>query len=97
MRRDKSVKDWVVEDAEAGIVVGKVVAGGLVVIVENEASATGDDSLGRLGDGHAVDLVERAVEALDGGEGAHIPNTEHAGDVGGDDLVGAGHPLYSDE
>ena len=45
MRCDERVEDWVVEDAEARVLIGQVVIDRLIVVVENEGAATHDDAL----------------------------------------------------
>jgi hypothetical protein len=81
MSRHKCVEDWIVEDTDTCLVVGKMVVSGLIVVVEEHSSATGDDTFGRGGDSETVNLVSWAVEGLDSQIGTDVPNSEHAGDI----------------
>jgi len=78
MRRDKGVENWVVEDADTGLVIGQVVVRRFVVVKELHRSSTRNDTLGWLRNCHAVNFVQRTVESLDGCECTHIPDSKHA-------------------
>lgn len=97
MCSDEGVEDRVVENAQTCLVIGKMMVSRLIVIIEDQSATSCDDSLGRLCNRQAVNLVQVAVERLHGGEGAHVPDPDHARDVGRDDLVGSWDPLHSNQ
>jgi len=57
MSCDKSVEDGVVEDAEAGILIRKVVIHRLVIIVEDQTASTDNDSFWRLSHSQSMNLI----------------------------------------
>ena len=81
MSRNKCVEDWIVEDTDTCLVVGEMVVSGLIVIVEEHSSATGDDPLGGGGDRATGQLDSWAVEGLDSQIGTYVPDSEHARDI----------------
>lgn len=91
---DKRVEDRIVKDTNTSFVIGQMIVSWLVVIIEKHSATTSNDSLGRLGNGKAVNFVGWAVESLHCCERTHVPNSEHSRDVCRDDLVGTWHPLY---
>ena len=82
MRSDESIEDWVVEHAEARLIISQMVVRRLIIVVEDQSATTSDNSLGRLSNGQTVDFVQVAVERLHSRERADIPNPDHARDVG---------------
>lgn len=97
MCRDKSVEDWVVEDAKTGIFVGQVMINRLIVVVEDEGAASNNDTLGWLRHCESIDLIEGTVECLCCRVGAHVPHSDHSRDVCGDDLLRPSDPLHANQ
>ena len=95
MRRDEGIEDRVVEEADAGLVIRQIVSRRLIVVIKDQSASACDNALGRLRDGHTLNLVEGAIKGLNCGEGANIPNAESARYISRDDLICAGHPLYA--
>jgi len=81
MCRNEGVKHWVVQDAQACILIGQLVIDRLVIVVENERAATNDDSFRRGSHSESADLTQAAVECLSSGVCAHVPDTDHAADI----------------
>jgi len=78
MSSNESVEYRVVKYTAASLVISEMVVSRLIIVVKFHASASSNDSLGRLGDCETVHFVKRAVKGLDGGESTDIPDTEHA-------------------
>ena len=64
MSSDKSVEDRVVQDTQTGIFVSQMMVDGLIIIVEDQASTSDNDSLWRLSDGQSINFVQATVKSL---------------------------------
>lgn len=97
MGRNEGVEDGVVEDADARLVVGEVVVGGLVIVEELHGAAACDDAFGGSGDRHAVDFIQRAVKSLHSRERPDIPDPKHTRNISRYDLISPLHPPDSNQ
>ena len=77
--------------------IGQVVIDRLIVVVENEGTATHNDALRWRSHGKSVDLTKAAVKSLGRGVRAHVPDSNHATDVTADHGMGALDPLYTNK
>ena len=78
---DDSVEYWVIQYTECGLIISQVMVSWFIIIVEDKSSPSSNDSLWRVCDCKATDLIERTVEGLNCSEGTDVPNSKHARDI----------------
>jgi len=81
MRRHEGVEGRVVQYAEAGLVICQMVVSRLIIVIEDQATTSRNNSLRGIGHCEATDLIQGAVEGLHGCEGTDVPDAEHTGDI----------------
>lgn len=81
MRRHEGVEGRVVQYAEAGLVICQMVVSRLIIVIEDQATTSRNNSLGGIGHREATDLIQRAVEGLYCRKGTDVPDAEHTGDI----------------
>ena len=97
MSGDESVENRVVQHTEASIFVSEMMVNRFVIVVKHQRSASHYDSLRRCCHSKRIDLIETAVKSLCSGVGSHVPDSNHARNVGRNDGLSVFDPLDADQ
>ena len=97
MASDKCIKYWVIQHRQTALVVSKMLVCWLVIIVENESTASSNNSFWWPSDSKCVYFIQRCVESLHCCERSHVPNPEHARNICRNDLMTVWQPFHTDQ
>ena len=73
----EGVEDWVVEYADAGLVVCKVVVGWFIVVIKYQSSTSRNNPLWIVGQSKTINFVKRTIKCLNSCKCSHVPHSKH--------------------